>query len=290
MINYSKSGIKITNSQYDDKLLVNNLFTRVDDYINSNTAIGHKCTRCDKIYNKKPKQISKLICKCVERESFYIKSISDKDILLIGTYINARTKIEHLCKKCDLRFLSTPKTISNSVNGCPSCSGKKFSIETYKKMLPDNIILLDSVYDGSNKKAKHKCTICDNVWETKPNHIIHMGCGCPNCSSSKGENMIKQTLDNIGLSYIKEKSINIDGVNYRFDFYIDDIDLFIEYDGIQHYLPIDHFGGYLEYEKIVNRDKIKNDWISENKHKILRISYKDDIEYELLKYLMNIYY
>ena len=36
----------------------------------------------------------------------------------------------------------------------------------------------------------HKCLICNNNWNTKPNYILHMDCGCPFCSASKGEKLI----------------------------------------------------------------------------------------------------
>ncbi len=80
-------------------------------------------------------------------------------------------------------------------------------------------------------------------WKTKPNYILHMKCGCPFCSSSKGEKEISNILDIMNINYETEKVINIDSINYRFDFYISDINLFIEYDGIQHFESIEYFGG-----------------------------------------------
>lgn len=275
------SGKKIGNIEYDERLLSYNLI-RIEDYINSYTPLLHKCIFCGKEFKRKPKELNKIRCNCQKNKKSYLDKITSKNIELIGEYINMRKKIEHKCLNCKLVFLSTPKNILNSVIGCPSCSGKKFSTEKYKQLLPNNIHLLDDIYDGSNKYLKHQCDICKNIWETKPNYILHMNCGCPYCSSSKGEIKISNLLNELGIKFEKEKIIKIDNTNYRFDFFISEMNLFIEYDGIQHFEPIKYFGGDNQFDIIKSNDMIKNNWISQNNFHLIRIPYYiKDIELDL---------
>ena len=67
----------------------------------------------------------------------------------------------------------------------------------------------------------------------------------------------------------------IPGTKLKFDFYIPQKNMYIEYDGIQHYEPRSRFGGEREYLLQVNRDKLKNEYCEKNNIKLLRIGYKD---------------
>ena len=146
-------------------------------------------------------------------------------------------------------------------------------------------IVENEIYDGSNKYLNHLCKICNRTWATKPNYILHMDCGCVHCSSSKGEKEISLILDKLLFVYEKEKMVKINGINYRFDFYIPEISLFIEYDGIQHFEPIEFFGGDDQFELIKNNDIIKNKWITDNNYHIIRIPfYINDIQSFIFEY------
>ena len=61
----------------------------------------------------------------------------------------------------------------------------------------------------------------------------------------------------------------------------------IEYDGEQHFMPIKWFGGDEGLENIKIRDGIKNKFCQDNNIKLLRISYKEDVELKL-KDIFNI--
>lgn len=271
---YQKLGRKLTNDEFDIKIK-DSQFIRISDYINSKSIILFKCKKCGKVFRKKPKDFNKLRCKCLEYENDYKNSISDKNITLIDDYVNIRTKIRHKCLRCGLIFITSPKTVKNSAVGCPSCSGKIFSIDKYKSLLPKDIVLESDYYNGSNKNLKHRCLRCDFTWETKPNYIIHMGCGCPRCSFSKGERQISDILDESGIEYIPQYLVEINGVKYRFDFFIPEVNLFIEYDGIQHFESVEYFGGESSLVKVQQSDSIKNEWCRNNNFNLIRISYKD---------------
>lgn len=274
---FSKKGVKITNHEFDLRIKEFN-FKRLDSYIDSKTSIRFECLLCNQIKKIKPKEIKqKLKCECNLKHIDYINSISNKNIIPLEQYINIRTSINHKCLLCNTEFKTTPKSIKSAIWGCPSCSGKKFNKETYINKLPKNILLIDEYYKGTDVKHLHRCILCSNDWYTKPNYILHMKTGCPFCASSKGEKEISLFLDSINLDYIREYKLNIDNKIYKFDFFIPILDIFIEYDGIHHFEPIDYFGGEDSYKKIVLYDSIKNNWCEENNYSLIRISYKENI-------------
>jgi len=225
-----------------------------------------------------------------KNELIYKQVLEDCSIVLLDKYKNIRTKVKHKCLECDYIFTNTPVNIKRLVNPCPNCSTFKIDIQTYRERLPIDIICLSDEFNGTHTKLPHKCLQCGNVWETKPNHILHMGSGCPICKSSKGERKINNALISYGIKYIKEYNISISNINYRFDFYLPKENTFIEFDGIQHFKPIDYFGGKEAFLKIKESDEIKNLYCGENNINIIRIDYKDtneDIKTKLKHILSN---
>ena len=74
-----------------------------------------------------------------------------------------------------------------------------------------------------------------------------------------------------------------------FDFYIPNYKTAIEYDGLQHYKPIDYFGGIDSYFDTFHRDKIKDDYCKTHNINLIRICDKNpDKIFEILhKFLKN---
>ena len=104
--------------------------------------------------------------------------------------------------------------------------------------------------------------------------------------SSRGEIKICDILDAAGLVYKEEYSfpdlISTSGRPLRFDFCVfddnGDIDFLIEYQGIQHYEPIDFAGKGEEWANEMfksnqRRDKIKRDYCVENNIPLIEIPY-----------------
>jgi very-short-patch-repair endonuclease len=281
------SGRKISNKEFDIRLENEySSFKRESDYIDSKTSIKFSCKYCYKTFKRKPKDLNKLKCLCKEREMKYKDLLTNKEIELVENYINMREKLSHRCKKCDLLFKSSPKSIRNSKFGCPNCSGKIFSMDKYISLLPKNLKLIDSDYSGSNKSHKHLCIDCKFEFKTKPNYIIHMGTNCPNCSKSKGEREIKRLLENKRIKFETEHVVNIDNKKLRFDFYLTESNILIEYDGIQHYKPVTLFGGDKSFIKQIENDNLKDKWCLENNIRLVRISYYENIENILWKKLL----
>ncbi|MCK9439447.1 MAG: hypothetical protein WC188_04530 [Candidatus Caldatribacteriota bacterium] len=97
---------------------------------------------------------------------------------------------------------------------------------------------------------------------------------------SKGEKRISEFLDLHNISYVREKSfvncINQKGNKLRFDFYLEQFNLLIEYQGHHHIKPINKYRrAKIVHEKTVIHDKIKESFAIENKINLFKIYYVD---------------
>lgn len=118
--------------------------------------------------------------------------------------------------------------------------------------------------------------ICNKhgVFNQKP-HIHVRGHGCPICKLSKGEFAIMDYLISNDISYIRQYTDTDckDTRVLRFDFHIPEHNTMIEFDGIQHFKPIERWGGDVAFEKIQIRDRIKDSHCIDNNIEMIRIPY-----------------
>lgn len=124
-----------------------------------------------------------------------------------------------------------------------------------------------------------ECGECGKIFETLPAKILSghtTSCGCRRRSSH--EAFIKKLLDDVGVDYIQEYRFSDckDKYTLPFDFAIMDGDhpsVLIEYDGQQHYKPIEFFGGEEQFNLRQSHDQIKNEYCKKHGILLLRIPY-----------------
>jgi hypothetical protein len=131
-------------------------------------------------------------------------------------------------------------------------------------------------------------------FEQSPGAHIKLKQGCPYCNESKGERLIQTYLKNNSIEFIRQKTFqDCKGKSGKkfcrklpFDFYLPSQNIIIEYDGRQHFEPVEAFGGMDGFEATQLTDQIKNEYCKNNNIKLIRISYKlsDD---EVIQYLSN---
>ena len=91
-------------------------------------------------------------------------------------------------------------------------------------------------------------------------------------TNSNGEHEVEKFLKDNLISYKAEHTFNaLKG--YRFDFYIPELRTCIEFDGLQHYKPIEFFGGENSFVKGVERDERKNKFCEDNNLMLIRIPF-----------------
>lgn len=104
-----------------------------------------------------------------------------------------------------------------------------------------------------------------------------LSCGC--VGFSKGEYLIKELLEYNNILFEKEKTFENcvfpkTGKKARFDFYLPDYNILIEFDGYQHF----YYTGYEwnteeNFLQTIERDAYKNEWCKNNQIQLIRIPY-----------------
>lgn len=131
--------------------------------------------------------------------------------------------------------------------------------------------------------------ICKKHGEFEQRGYSHLGGeGCPKCKTSKGENIIIEYLNENNITYQYQKKFDdcVYKTSLPFDFYFPDLNMCLEYDGIQHFISIDGWGGEEEFKLRKKKDKIKNNYCKNKGIKLVRIKYDEDI----LEKLQNVIY
>jgi hypothetical protein len=168
--------------------------------------------------------------------------------------------------------------------GCPKCAGNAPLTKELVQEKSDKInnfeyeILSDPKGAFSKIEIKHK--LCGCVFtQTVSDHISGRGCNCTNIS--KGERFIENTLKNYGIKFQKQKTFEDCKFKskLKFDFFLTDKNICIEFDGIQHFEPISWFGGKKAYDLQIIKDNIKNEYCLSKKIKLIRFNYEQDTEY-----------
>ena len=243
-----------------------------ETYPSNHIHKNYGCQKCSKNY--KPNTIE------------YIKKVKnihgDKYDYSLVEYKNAHKPIIIICKKHGIFEISPNKHIIGQ--GCSKCFGK--IKKTTDEFIKDAKIIHGDEFDYSKSKyinSKSKITIIckkHGKFELTPDAHINKKVKCKKCSESKGERIISEILELKNIKYIKQKTF--EGCVYKsklkFDFYLSDYNMCIEYDGIQHYKPIGFFGGVNSLKMTKIRDEIKNNYCKDNNIQLLRIKYDDDIE------------
>ena len=106
---------------------------------------------------------------------------------------------------------------------------------------------------------------------------------------SHGESFIEKFLKENDINYYKQKKFD-ECKNIRklpFDFYLQDMNTCIEYDGKQHTHPITLFGGDDGLVKRIKNDKIKEEYCRNNNIRLIRVNYKDNIKESLKNFILK---
>ena len=204
-------------------------------------------------------------------------------------YISAETKVCIICPEHG-EFWQTPHAHLAGQN-CPKCCGNiKLSTEEFIKRANE---IHKEKYDyskvdylGADTKV---CIICPEhgeFWQTPHNHISGKQ-GCPECNTSKNSKIVQKIetiLKEFNIQYIKEKTFDwLKNKSHMYlDFFLPDYNVGIECHGLQHFEPVEYFGGKIEYDRRYEMDKLKYKLCSEHD---IKIYYFTDIDSEYFEKL-----
>ena len=213
----------------------------------------------------------------------FVKEVAEKmpGYTVYGMYKNDRTKIEIGHDECGHRWFIRPSSFLHG-KGCPKCAGNiKKSHEEFVKEVAEKMpgYTVYGMYKGARTKIEIGHDKCGYRWFVSPHGFLR-GYGCPKCNESKGESTIAELLKKHNIDFVYQHTFDDCRRKNKlpFDFYAPIAKVAIEYDGVQHFLPIEHFGGIDAFNYRIENDRIKTDYCAANGIKLVRIRFDDDIE------------
>lgn len=164
--------------------------------------------------------------------------------MLDRDYINCKTKMRFICHKHKDKGiqLNTPDNIINNKHVCRYCGyeemGKQRRIDIKEIIKRCDELSLEFIDRVSKNGESYILFICPKhrkrgIQGVSWTHFKECSYGCIYCGSSSGENIIRKELTDLGIDFEEQKTFNgcVDKGDLRFDFYINRLNIAIEYDG-----------------------------------------------------------
>lgn len=178
--------------------------------------------------------------------------IKDKNVEIISEYIGCEKPISCKCKKCGNEWITIPKILTTNGSGCPVCGRKRAQTsrrKTHEEFVArmteinENIEFLEE-YKGAHSKIKCRCKLDGAVWYGYPSNLLNESASCPTCNISKSERKMIKILKELKLNILQQYTIHECRYKHPLKFDAFDIQnqIAFEFNGEQHYYPVDFAG------------------------------------------------
>lgn len=304
-----------TNEEFiaEVKELVNDEYTFLDEYDGVLTKIRIKHNKCGHVYLTTPNSFINggsrcNICKSKEagikktKDTEWLKQevykIAGDDYSVIGEYHMAKYKVKLKHNVCGNTF---DMTIGHFRHGerCPKCSYKKrdkqrmktqdeFKRDVLNTLGPKYTVIGEYRGDATPIEIKHSS--CGKSYFAIPSAVKQMANTCPYCRPYHGEGFIMNWLDHNRIEYeVQKKFPNLRDSNpLSYDFFIPNAKILIEYQGIQHFRPTEHFGGVSSFKVQKRHDDIKREYALANGYTLIEIPYTYKSYDSIATFLSNV--
>lgn len=256
-----------THEEYASELYyINPNIEVIGQYINSSTAILHRCKIDGNVWLAKPNNIlsGKGCPECAKRKlsnihkkthSHYVNELSiiNPNIKVIGIYAGDNVKTQHKCIICDYEWDATPGNLLQN-KGCPVCGHHiigpppeyKNSIwaSEYKDFFSQFMTeeQMKTIMPHSGKNITLPCPNCGKLKSVKPSNLTAYGFGCI-CGDGQSfpNKFVYNILNQLNIKTKTEYSPKWAGL-LKYDNYLIDYNIIIENHGMQHYqeCPLTH--------------------------------------------------
>jgi len=175
---------------------------------------------------------------------------------------------------------------------CRECADRHQSLEQrrdrfrhrfFKKYGQHRFVVSFDEYVNNDTPISVHCIEHHYDYQTTPDNLLRKTGGCPYCTASEGEAVIKGWLDNHDIPHewhaqIPNEDPTLPLQYVEPDFWLPNLNLYIEYHGQQHYEEVDHFykGKRLRNFAVQQqRDRYFRDYCQRHGHRLLEIPYWD---------------
>lgn len=206
---FREAIVKFTQEQIIDKIfkLVGEEYTVLGNYKRMKEEIQMRHNVCGFVYSPIAYEFIKNGTRCpncakekrkLGDDEFRnrVNLITDNEYVVLGSYINNRTKIEMKHLLCGQVFNPNPASFLSGTR-CPFCSGRRSNIETFKQELfksVGNEYQLLGNYINKSTEVDLLHTTCGEIYRVKPVSFLRNMSRCPKCRHR--ENGIKRRKSN----------------------------------------------------------------------------------------------
>lgn len=175
---------------------------------------------------------------------------------------------------------------------CCECAGRHQSIEKRKANLLERVkekfgdgrflIAIDE-YTTTHNPVTVTCLDHNYTYKIAPDILLNGAGGCPYCTASEGEAVIKGWLENHNIPHLWHAQIPNEDPTLPLqyvepDFWLEHLNLYIEYHGQQHYEDVKYFYKGKKIRSFAvqqHRDRYLRDYCQRHGHRLLEIPYWD---------------
>lgn len=170
--------------------------------------------------------------------------------------------------------------------GCPKCSKKfmdtEYFIECSNKIHNNKYDYSLSEYKNPKEYVKIICSKHGVFYQAPTKHLS--GQGCPYCKRSLLEEKVDVILTEMSIDHIQQKKFDWLGLQ-SLDFYLPEYNIAIECQGMQHFKPLEIFGGENGFINRKILDEKKLELCEQHSLPLYYINYNEDIENKISKIL-----
>lgn len=274
-------------------------YTFLEEYRSAHEKIQVRHNACGRVYKIDPHSFLKGVgCNlCVsakegkrrrKSEEQFTQEVHDvvgDEYTFLESYQGLVKKIKCKHNTCGFVWKLIPINILNGSSTCPRCAKlsaiAKTSLgdEEFTRRVIDTFgdeYVFIEAYKNMNTKIMCTHTKCNRSFAVAPKEFLAKRSGCPSCAMYRGEAEIARVLNELkihALTQVRFANLKHKGL-LKFDFYLPDYDVCIEYDGAFHYTPI-WSSTEAEFKEAKARDKLKDKYCAENGIELIRIPYWD---------------
>lgn len=270
-------------------------------FVNAKTPIRVQCLDCGEVFENIPDllKLNKFPCpgcRIEKKRKVNLDKVkdkidtrmhelgADKDFTVVAypELMKGNLTLKHLACgnliNTSIGNLSRPyRGVRGTGSGCEYCSGTHTYTEdeilTYMETERHGYEFHGSFMEGNHLMVKVTHLVCGVKRDLQFNYFMR-GEGCKYCGISGGEETILATLSKQGITYEREKNFGFESYQRaRYDFFLPERNLIIEYDGKQHFKPLEIWGGEELFAERTYRDRKKNKLALDAGMDVIRIPY-----------------
>ncbi|ATG86314.1 group I intron protein [Lactobacillus phage LpeD] len=212
---------------------------------------------------------------------------------ILDKYKNSRTPIRVKHINCGNIYYAIPRELMRGKNRCSKCYQKAMSsklrkdksnvIRLVKKVLGADYSIIACDFLKVGTKFSYYLTIkhlvCGKVYKIRQDHITsdHRKCSCTRRTKSVGEELLVRYFKNNSINFVHPMLFDdlIDKQKLHYDFYLPNLNVLVEYQGMQHY--------YKNHQITRKGHNAHNVWSTQIKHDNMKRQYAHNNGYILIE-------